>query len=73
MARLGLTVEAAALLDDLQGAGTAWVLVDHLALKRDRREVDRCIAELVRSGFVALRRGARGRQVVELTPVGRLA
>ncbi len=72
-APLGLSQAASTLLDDLQGAGTSWVLVDHLCVKRDTGEVHRLIAELVRSGFAQVRRGRRGRQVVELTEIGRHA
>lgn len=71
-APLGLSQAASALLDDLQAAGT-WVLIDHLCGTRDAGEVHRLIAELVRSGFAEVRRGRRGRQVVELTEIGRHA
>jgi hypothetical protein len=72
-APLGLSESASELLDDLQGSGVSWVFIDHLCVKRDAGEVHRLIAELVHCGFTTLRRGRRGRQVVELTKVGRHA
>lgn len=68
---VGLTREASDLLSILQEF--RFVALDDLKSNRDAAEVDSRVAELVRAGFARVRTGRRGRQVVELTEIGRQA
>jgi DNA-binding MarR family transcriptional regulator len=67
-ARLGLTGRSAEILELLREF--RHLSVDALCVKRNTAEVRRAIRELRRAGFVRVRRGASGRQVIELTPAG---